>query len=113
MPMPRMNLVGHRFTRLTVVEFAGQDSKQQSIFKCVCDCGNEIAVKGFLLKRKKCILSDDMGLGKTTSTIISALETKIQKILIILYEYQRLILIFIASVQKYDTRIALKNNQNT
>jgi SNF2 family DNA or RNA helicase len=36
-----------------------------------------------LVRNKKFILADDMGLGKTTSTIISALETKVEKILII------------------------------
>lgn len=51
MPMPKMNLIGQKFTRLTVVEFAGQDSKQQSKFKCVCDCGNQITILGILLKR--------------------------------------------------------------
>jgi SWI/SNF-related matrix-associated actin-dependent regulator of chromatin subfamily A-like protein 1 len=36
-----------------------------------------------LVGSKRFILADDMGLGKTTSTIIAALETNIQKILII------------------------------
>ena len=36
-----------------------------------------------LVGNKKFILADDMGLGKTTSTIISALETKVKKILIV------------------------------
>lgn len=36
-----------------------------------------------LVGSKRFILADDMGLGKTTSTIIAALETNIQKVLII------------------------------
>jgi SWI/SNF-related matrix-associated actin-dependent regulator 1 of chromatin subfamily A len=36
-----------------------------------------------LAENKRFILADDMGLGKTTSTIISALETGVKKILII------------------------------
>ena len=36
-----------------------------------------------LVENKKFILADDMGLGKTTSTIISALETGVKKVLII------------------------------
>jgi len=36
-----------------------------------------------LVENKKFILADDMGLGKTTSTIISALETGAEKVLII------------------------------
>jgi superfamily II DNA or RNA helicase len=37
----------------------------------------------FLLSRDGCILADDMGLGKTIQTIISALETGLEKILIV------------------------------
>ena len=37
----------------------------------------------FLLQNKKCILSDSMGLGKTNSSIVAAMETKSDKILII------------------------------
>jgi len=50
MPMPRMNLVGQKFERLTVLEHAGVDIRKQSMFKCVCDCGNETTVLGGLLK---------------------------------------------------------------
>lgn len=37
----------------------------------------------FLLKNKKCILADSMGCGKTTTSIVSAMETKQDKVLII------------------------------
>ena len=37
----------------------------------------------FLLERKKCVLADDMGLGKTYQTIIAAIESGANKILII------------------------------
>jgi SWI/SNF-related matrix-associated actin-dependent regulator 1 of chromatin subfamily A len=40
------------------------------------------AVK-FLLSRKGCILADDMGLGKTLSSVIAALESGAEKILIV------------------------------
>lgn len=42
----------------------------------------ESAVK-FLLTNKKCILADEMGLGKTTSSIIAALETHSNRILVV------------------------------
>lgn len=42
----------------------------------------EEAVK-FLLKKKKCILADAMGLGKTNSSIMAAIESGAQKVLII------------------------------
>jgi SWI/SNF-related matrix-associated actin-dependent regulator 1 of chromatin subfamily A len=37
----------------------------------------------FLLSKNKCILGDDMGLGKTYQSIVSALETNAQKILVV------------------------------
>jgi SWI/SNF-related matrix-associated actin-dependent regulator 1 of chromatin subfamily A len=37
----------------------------------------------FLLSRDGCILADDMGLGKSIQTIISALETGLEKILVV------------------------------
>lgn len=38
----RLNLVGKRFTRLTVLEFVGVDKNGscESLWKCGCDCGN-------------------------------------------------------------------------
>lgn len=37
----------------------------------------------FLLSRKKCILADDMGLGKTVMSVVSSIECKAKKILIV------------------------------
>lgn len=37
----------------------------------------------FLLKNKKCILADDMGLGKTYQSIVAALESGVERVLII------------------------------
>lgn len=37
----------------------------------------------FLLTKKKCILADDMGLGKSLIAIISALESNVEKILVV------------------------------
>jgi SWI/SNF-related matrix-associated actin-dependent regulator 1 of chromatin subfamily A len=42
----------------------------------------EIGIK-FLIKKLKCILADDMGLGKTYQSIVAALETGVDKVLII------------------------------
>ena len=35
----RLDLVGQRFGRLIVIEFAGQSSDSQANWKCLCDCG--------------------------------------------------------------------------
>jgi hypothetical protein len=53
MPMPKMNLIGQQFSRLTVLDFAGADSKQQTLFRCACECGNEVVVAGKNLKAKQ------------------------------------------------------------
>lgn len=37
----RANLIGQRFGRLTVIADAGSDAKQQALWRCQCDCGNE------------------------------------------------------------------------
>lgn len=37
----------------------------------------------FLLSKKKCILADDMGLGKTFQSIVAALETGAEKVLVV------------------------------
>ena len=45
----RLNLQGKRFGKLVVVEYAGNDSKGYSTWKCKCDCGNESIVRGINL----------------------------------------------------------------
>lgn len=38
------NIVGKRFGRLVVKNYIGQNKSRKSVWNCVCDCGNEIAV---------------------------------------------------------------------
>lgn len=45
----REKIIGERFGRLTVLSFEGVYNKK-AIFKCRCDCGNEIIVRGADLK---------------------------------------------------------------
>lgn len=46
------NLVGQRFGRLTVIEFAGYDNNgHHSMWLCQCDCGNMTKVLGCNLKK--------------------------------------------------------------
>ena len=45
--MEPYNLVGERFGKLTVIEFAGvkkYGKKNARMWKCKCDCGNETTV---------------------------------------------------------------------
>lgn len=55
--MKRLNLTGQRFSRLLVTEFAGMDKNNQSVWKCICDCGKESISLGYTLKngnKKSC-----------------------------------------------------------
>lgn len=44
--MRRINLVGKRFGKLTVLKLSGVDKFGQSEWLCECDCGNQTIVKG-------------------------------------------------------------------
>lgn len=52
----RLNLVGQKFGRLTVVKFAGtekcgRNGHVHSLFECLCSCGNSAIASGDNLKR--------------------------------------------------------------
>jgi len=46
------DLKGLRFGRLLVTEFIGSEKGRKAIWKCKCDCGNEVEVRGNSLTRK-------------------------------------------------------------
>lgn len=52
--MPRKgeieNLLGRRFNRLEVIEFAGHPNRRTTLWKCKCDCGNISIVMSTHLK---------------------------------------------------------------
>ena len=44
--MPKYkDISGQRFGRLVVAEYAGSDRLGKAIWKCACDCGNDISVR--------------------------------------------------------------------
>ena len=47
----RLDLVGQKFNKLLVLESAGTGSDRQSLWKCLCDCGNEVIVRGHQLTK--------------------------------------------------------------
>ena len=50
--MPKIiDLTGQRFGRLTVVERVGTDKRGNALWKCKCDCGNEVTALASNLKR--------------------------------------------------------------
>ncbi len=44
------NLIGKKFHLLTVVSFSGKDKRNNSLWECLCDCGNTKIIRGFFLK---------------------------------------------------------------
>ena len=51
--MAKINLVGKKFNRLTVVKEAGRDDRQQVLWLCKCDCGKETNVTTYRLNKGK------------------------------------------------------------
>ena len=51
----RRNLIDMRFGKLIAVEYKGVDKYRNALWKCQCDCGNEIVVKGTLLTTGKVV----------------------------------------------------------
>ena len=53
---PKTDLVGKRYTKLVVTEYAGytvgNTGNVYHLWKCKCDCGNEIVAKGVMLNQK-------------------------------------------------------------
>lgn len=45
------DLTGQKFGRLTIISFAGLDSSQKSIWKCLCDCGTIKCIGNSALKK--------------------------------------------------------------
>lgn len=46
-----INMTGKRFGRLVVVERAKNNKRGLAMWKCVCDCGNEVVVSGANLRQ--------------------------------------------------------------
>lgn len=44
-------MVGNRFGKLVVVEYAGTNNRRKSLWRCLCDCGSNVVVMGELLRR--------------------------------------------------------------
>lgn len=44
------NLIGQRFGRLVVIERAENNTKGNTMWKCLCDCGNEVTIVSYTLK---------------------------------------------------------------
>lgn len=45
-----IDLTGQRFGRLVVIELEKLNNRHQAVWKCKCDCGNEIAVHSYRLR---------------------------------------------------------------
>jgi hypothetical protein len=47
----KINMIGLKFERLTVVEESGRTDRGEIIWCCICDCGNKIFVSGKSLRQ--------------------------------------------------------------
>lgn len=47
----RIDLLGQRFGRLTVVGFAGSDKHRRAFWECSCDCGGSVITAGINLRK--------------------------------------------------------------
>jgi len=57
------DLTGKIFGRLSVIKTAGTDKRNERIWVCICDCGNEVVVTSYRLKKGRtkscgCFLAD-------------------------------------------------------
>jgi len=51
--MRKINEVGNKYGRLTVIEEAGHNKNGKILWKCICDCGKEAVISGALLRNGK------------------------------------------------------------
>ena len=59
-----IDMVGKKFNRLTILEEVGVNKRNQRMFRCLCDCGNECIAEGYEIRsgRKKscgCIKNEE------------------------------------------------------
>lgn len=67
----RLNLVGQKFGRLTVIGLAGKDAWDKTVWHCQCDCGNRILGRPSDMKRGRtqscgCLTSELTATKNTT-----------------------------------------------
>lgn len=68
----RINLIGQKFGKLTVIAYDYTNQRGKSYWKCRCDCGNEVSISRDSLVR---------GMTKSCGCIKSQGELKIQNLL--------------------------------
>jgi len=48
-----IDMTGHRYGRLQVIEMCGHNKHNQRLWRCMCDCGKTAEVLGFLLRQQQ------------------------------------------------------------
>lgn len=74
-----LDLVGHISGRLTVIERVANNKSGNSVWRCICECGNEKyltgnVLKGFKTKSCGCILSEIFGALNRTHGMTASKE---------------------------------------
>lgn len=47
----KLDLTGKKINRLKILQYAGLDSQKNTIWKCLCDCGTIVTIRGSSIKR--------------------------------------------------------------
>lgn len=66
--MKYTNLIGQKFFKLNVIEFAGKNNRGEPLWLCRCDCGNTKIVKSYNLKSNNTKSCGCIGTGKSVDT---------------------------------------------
>lgn len=79
------NMIGKKFNHLTVISYEGSGTSGHRMYKCLCDCGNEIVVSGTRLRNNKiqscgkCISDNEIGKQYGQLTVLNYAYSKNQK----------------------------------
>ena len=78
---PSLNLEGLRFGMLTAVELLEQRERGSAVWRCVCDCGNEVEVRAGRLvsgKKRHCGCSSKQGVYRDLTGMRFGMLTAIE-----------------------------------
>lgn len=70
-----LDITGHRYGRLVAVSYEGKDNQKQALWKCICDCGNEVITRGSSLRAGVTQSCGCLNIDKSTDRLVSHNKT--------------------------------------
>lgn len=67
----KKEMIGKKFGRLTVIKEQGRDKHRRILFKCVCECGNDIIVSGTRLRNSRVVSCGCYRLDRLRDTCVT------------------------------------------